>query len=96
MQEMKITVVGLDLLRDILPILEQNGLSPINRTEGGMLGNFKTYTLVYDISTDEVIQKRREIMASLLPMKDYLSPMYLATDWMHIFVFKNSAFKTRP
>ena len=88
MEVLRVTVVGQELYKTVARIFEEVGLNPVNQINTGMLGNLKTLTYTFELSDEEIIQKRKAMMNEMA--KDYLEmmPMYVHGDWMRIFVFK--------
>lgn len=92
MEELLITVVGLDVFRTVQAVLGHiyvNQLNPVNR---GRLGNFKTLTYSIDIPRDEVIETRRKIMSVLAEESTHLLAMYPHGEWMHVYIFDRRTF----
>lgn len=94
MEILFITVVGYDLLDIVQSIFEKCGVKELKAPKRGMLGNFKTFKFAFAIESENVIVYRRILMEKLLAHSD-LMPMYEGGDWMKIYIFKRSAFKTR-
>lgn len=89
-----ITVVGQDILDIVNPVLDEMTVNPVNPVNAGMLGNFKIFKYAITTSPETAIVFRRELMERLLKHSDIL-PMFEGGDWMKIYIFKRSAFKTR-
>lgn len=89
-----VNVVGQDLLDLVEPIFEELGINKVNRVNPHMLGNFKVFKFMLAVEAENTIIFRRELMNRLLSHSDLL-PMFEGGDWMKIYIFKRSAFKTR-
>ena len=92
MEELKVTVVGQDIAKEVISIFDAVGLTMVNEVKTGMLGNLKALTYAFELSEDEVIEKRKELMNELAKYSIRLMPMYVHGDWMRIFVFKAMKF----
>lgn len=97
MDTLKVTVVGQGLFTIIKGIFELIGLNEINRVNHGTLGNLKTLTYKIDLDDGEIINTRNKLIEALTANDNnynILLPMFVADDWMHIFVFNRFAVKT--
>lgn len=88
MEELKVTVVGQDIAKEVIAVFDAVGLTMVNEVKTGMLGNLKTLTYSFEILEDKVIEKRKGLMNELAKYSIRLMPMYVHGDWMRIFVFK--------
>lgn len=97
MDTLKVTVVGQGLFTIIRGIFELIGINKINRVNHGMLGNLKTLTFEIVLDEGEIIKTRSKLMEAITANDNnynILLPMFVADDWMHIFVFSRFAVKT--
>lgn len=85
---LKVTIVGQEQFKIATEIFESVGLNPANQVSTGMLGNLKTLTYDFDISEEEVIEKRKALMNAMADDDKRLMPMYMHRNWMRVFVFK--------
>lgn len=83
-----VTVVGKDLFKPVLEKLELVSLNPVNEVKTGMLGNLTLLTYAFELSDDELIDKRRQLMDEFMKDTSRFMPMYIHGDWMRLFVFK--------
>ena len=94
MDELKITIVGQDIFKEVIAVFEKIGIgelekvNPVNEVRNGMLGNLKTLTYVFEIPEEKVISKRKELMSEL-SKNPRVIPMYVHGDWMRLCVFKS-------
>lgn len=88
MDVLRVTVVGQELYKLVEEIFELVGLNTVNQINSGMLGNLKILTYTFELSENEVIEKRKNLMNKLREDPIRLMPMYLHGDWMRVFVFK--------
>lgn len=88
MEQLKVTIVGQDIAKEVVTIFDDLRLNAINQVKTGMLGNLKTLTYIFELEPEVVIFKRRELMNKLGEYNIRLMPMYVHGDWMRIFVFK--------
>lgn len=97
MATLKVTVVGQGLFTIIRGIFELIGFNEVNRVNHGALGNLRTLTYEIDLDDGEIINTRNKLIEALTANDNNYSillPMFVADDWMHIFVFTRFAFKT--
>lgn len=90
---MLVTIVGNgidDFVRSVFKELTVNSIKEINR---GSLGNFATLTYEIEIDDDFVISQRKLFMTRISDASTRLVGLYEHGNWMHIYVFKRSAFK---
>ena len=90
---LKITIVGKSTLWLVLDKLQYTSIpiSNVNHINDGILGNLTTLTYAVMLDESSVIEKRREIINALMEEREYLMPMYVCGDWMHIWVFKRQS-----
>lgn len=88
MEQLKVTIVGQDIAKEVVSIFDDVELTPINQVKTGMLGNLKTLTYIFDIPEEKVIESRKLLMSELAKYGTRLMPMYVHGDWMRVFVFK--------
>lgn len=88
MEKLRVTVVGMDIVKEVTTIFDDVGLSVVNQVNTGMLGNLKAFTYTFEIPEEEVIDKRRQLMEEIAKYAIRLMPMYVHGDWMRVFVFK--------
>lgn len=92
--ELKVTVVGKDIFKEVISIFEEVGLrdlesaNKVKEIKTGSLGNLNTLTYIFEIPTSKVIDIRKALMVMLTENSSRLMPMYVHGDWMRIFVFK--------
>lgn len=91
-----VTVVGNDIYDQVLmAIKEAIGSYPVNPVKQGRLGNFMTLTVTCSIPDKEIIIKRRSFMDILCKEGSNLTAMYEHGDWMRVYIFKKTAWKSR-
>lgn len=91
MEHLYVTVVGGDTAAHAERIFHDLRLKSINQTkdgELGRLGNFKTYTYIFELPEEEVIEKRKTLMKALVGESGEWVGMYEHGDWMQLYLFK--------
>lgn len=90
---MLVTIVGSGISEIVEPIFEALAVNSIIKANTGTLGNLKTLTYSLDFSDETVISQRKKLMSELSKEMMHLVAFYEHGDWMHVYVFKRSAFK---
>ena len=88
MEKLRVTVVGQEIVKEVMAIFDQVRLTMVNEVNTGMLGNLKTLTYTFELPEEEVISKRKALMDEIAKYGIRLMPMYVHGDWMRVFVFK--------
>lgn len=87
-----LSVVGQDILDDVLACMDKLKIHKVNPINIGKLGNIKVFTYSIEFAPEEVISKRRDIL-STMAATDRLLPMYEHGDWMNAYIFKKTMFR---
>ena len=87
-EQLKVTIVGQDISKEVAVIFDELGLNAINQIKTGMLGNLKTLTFEIEMKESEIIKKRTQLMDKLAEDNMRLMPLYVHKDYMRIFVIK--------
>lgn len=95
--ELTVTVVGNDIYDQVIAAIKEAciRINPVNPVKQGRLGNFMTLTVTCSIPDDEIITKRRTFMDILCKEGSNLTAMYEHGDWMRVYIFKKTAWKSR-
>lgn len=88
MDILRVSIVGQDISKIMTDIFESVGLNPVNQVNTGMLGNLKMLTYMFELEEGEVIEKRKKLLNAISKDPMRLMAMYVAGDWMRIFVMK--------
>lgn len=87
-----LSVVGQDILDDVLSCMDKLKIHKVNPINIGKLGNIKVFTYSIEFTPEEVISRRRDIL-SAMAATDRLLPMYEHGDWMNAYIFKKTMFR---
>lgn len=90
---MLVTVIGSGVKEIVEPIFNTLTINSVNEISSGMLGNLRTLTYSISIEDDFVISQRKKLMSELSKESTHLVAFYEHGDWMHVYIFKRSAFK---
>lgn len=90
---MLVTIVGSGIDEVVEPIFGLLSIDSISKVNSGSLGNLRTLTYSLDISDDLVISQRKKLMSELSKEATHLLAFYEHGDWMHVYIFKRTAFK---
>lgn len=91
MEHLYVTVIGGDTAAHAERIFDDLRLKSINQIKDrvlGRLGNFKTYTYIFEIPEEEVIDKRKKLMKALIGESAEWCGMYEHGDWMQLYLFR--------
>lgn len=86
--EAKITLVlvGYTMQQVVESTLRRIRLEPRDIFSTGMFGNFRTITYDIYVPKEETINARKDLIDAFTEL-NYFEPMYMAKDWMTIFIF---------
>lgn len=88
MDSLVVTIIGQDLFKMVGDKFELAGLNQANQINTGMLGNLKTLTHIFELSKDEIIDKRKRLLAAIGEEPMRMMALFTAGDWMRIVVMK--------
>ena len=97
MDTLKVTVVGQGMFFIVRRVISLVGINKVNQINHGTLGNLKTLTYEIELKPEETIDIRNKFIEALTAYNgdcNIFLPMFVADDWMHIFVFNRFAVKT--
>lgn len=94
METLKVTVVGKDIFKIMEQIFEIVELNTANMVSNGMLGNLKILNYEFELEEVEIIRIRKNLLQEIQADNKRLMAMFVAGDWMRIFVFEPFAIKT--
>ncbi len=91
MEHLYVTVIGGDTASHAERIFDDLRLKSINQINDGALGrlgNFKTYTYIFELPEEEVIERRKKLMKALIGESAEWCGMYEHGDWMQLYLFR--------
>lgn len=94
MERLTVTIVGQDILELADSLFRENKVNPVNRVKESKLGNFRTFTYIFEFDENDFIKRRRDLLNSFGKETTHLLPMYCYHDWSQIYIFKKIAFRT--
>lgn len=87
MDELYVTVVGIELIKSIQKIFEELGMK-YDDFKKGSIGNMKSMTFTFVTEQDHVIITRKRLMERIMMEPFKYTAMYVHGDWMRVFIFK--------
>ena len=94
METLRVTVIGKDIFKIMERIFEDVELNMTNKVSNGMLGNLKLINYEFELEEVEVIRIRKSLMHEIAADNKRLMGLFVAGDWMRIFVMEPFAIKT--
>jgi len=88
MDTLVVTIIGQDLFKMVVDKFELAGFNQANQINTGMLGNLKIQTHIFEISEDEIIDKRKKLLSAIGDEPMRMMALFTAGDWMRIIVMK--------